>query len=88
MIFEAIMLICFGIAWPFSIWKSYKTKRTEGKSFAFLFIIFLGYISGTIYKLLYNLDVVVYLFMLNAIMVAIDIAFYIRNMQLGKNSKG
>ena len=31
-IFEAIMLICFGIAWPFSIYKLIETKKAKGKS--------------------------------------------------------
>ena len=31
-IFEAIMLICFGAAWPFSIYKSYTSRENTGKS--------------------------------------------------------
>ena len=42
MIFETIMLICFGAAWPLAVYKSHKTKSTKGKSLAFLYIIFLG----------------------------------------------
>lgn len=29
-IFEVIMLICFGAAWPFSIYKSYTSTSTSG----------------------------------------------------------
>jgi hypothetical protein len=28
-IFEALMLICFGAAWPFSIYKMLKTKKSR-----------------------------------------------------------
>ena len=44
-IFEIVMLVCFGAAWPFSIYKSYKAKSNEGKSVLFLFVIALGYIA-------------------------------------------
>ena len=30
-IYEIIMLICFGAAWPFSIYKSLKSKSTKEK---------------------------------------------------------
>jgi len=35
-IFEALMMIFFGLAWPFSIYKSYKSKSNNGKSLWFL----------------------------------------------------
>ena len=81
-IFEICMLICFGAAWPFSIWKSYRSRRNHGKSAIFLLIVFLGYVSGTLHKFIYNLDGVVILYIANGIMVAIDLALYIRNSRL------
>ncbi len=84
MIFEAIMLICFGAAWPVSIWKSYKSGRNEGKSPAFLYIILLGYISGAIYKLFYNYNVIIVLFILNILMVSVDIGIYHRNKRIAE----
>jgi hypothetical protein len=81
-IFEVIMLVCFGAAWPLSIYKSYKSRKNSGKSVAFLFIIILGYISGIIHKLLYSFDLVIYLYLLNSIMVSVDIALYFRNKKL------
>jgi len=80
--FEIIMLICFGAAWPVSIYKSYTSKKVEGKSVAFLFIIVVGYIAGIIHKLLYSPDAVIYLYILNSLMVSIDIALYYRNKRL------
>lgn len=78
-IFEALMMICFGFAWPFSIVRSFKSKSTKGKSIIFLFVVVAGYIFGIIHKLLYSLDFVIYLYGLNAIMVSLDIALYFRN---------
>lgn len=78
-IFEIVMLICFGAAWPFSIYKSYKSNSNSGKSISFLFIVLAGYISGIIHKLLYNNDAVIYLYLINLFMVFADIAVYYKN---------
>ena len=78
-IFEAIMLICFGAAWPFSIYKSYTSRQTSGKSVVFLYVVVVGYIAGIIHKLLYSFDFVIYLYSLNALMVLADLALYYRN---------
>lgn len=85
-IFEAIMLLCFGAAWPFSIIKSYKSRSVAGKSPYFLIVVIIGYISGIINKLLYSNDIVMYLYILNLLMVATDLALYYRNVKLLKES--
>ena len=76
---EMTMLICFGAAWPLSIYKSYTSKSTAGKSVFFLIIIMIGYIAGILNKLLYNYDFVIYLYLLNLCMVFIDTMLYFRN---------
>lgn len=81
-IFEIVMLICFGAAWPLSIYKSYKSKSTQGKSASFLVVILIGYLAGILNKFYYNFDNVVYLYVLNMIMVALDLALYMRNRRL------
>ena len=78
-IFEIIMLLCFGAAWPVSIIKSIRTKSTGGKSFGFLLIIIVGYLSGIAHKMIYKPDFVVWLYVLNAVMVSADAALWIRN---------
>lgn len=78
-IFEIIMLLCFGAAWPFSIYKSYKSRSINGKSFLFLLIVLLGYIAGILHKLFYSYDHVIYLYILNMIMVGTDMLLYLRN---------
>lgn len=83
-VWEIIMLICFGAAWPFSIYKSWRSKKTQGKSIIFLFIVVVGYIAGIINKFTYRYDAVVYMYMLNAIMVLTDAALWFRNRALEK----
>ena len=81
-VFEATMLICFGVAWPVSIYKSYKSRTNDGKSVLFLIVVAIGYLSGVTHKLIYNFDLVIYLYIANAIMVFTDIALYYRNKSL------
>jgi hypothetical protein len=78
-IYEFIMLVCFGAAWPFSIYKSYASRQNGGKSIVFLFVVLVGYAAGVIHKLLYSRDAVIYLYILNGVMVSIDIVLYYRN---------
>ncbi len=85
-VFEIIMLLCFGMAWPFSIYKSYTSRQTKGKSVAFLLVVVVGYISGIIHKLLFSRDFVVFLYMLNLLMVSTDIMLYFRNKRLEKSA--
>ena len=82
MIFEIIMLICFGTAWPLSVYKSHKTKSNKGKSLAFMYIILIGYFSGIIHKLFYNYDWVIYLYVFNSLIVLIDIILFYKNKKL------
>lgn len=81
-ILEAIMLICFGAAWPFSIVKSIKSKSTNGKSLLFLIVLILGYIAGIANKLLNNNDIVLYLYILNLLMVSMDAILWVRNKKI------
>lgn len=85
--FEIIMLLCFGAAWPFSIYKSYTSRKNSGKSVAFLYVIVIGYIAGILHKLFYNYNAVIFLYVLNSIMVTIDIVLYYRNSRLAQKDK-
>lgn len=78
-VFEIIMLLCFGAAWPFSIYKSLKTKSVKGKSAVFLFILMIGYLSGIFHKLFYCYDKVLFLYILNFLMVFADFILYCKN---------
>ena len=81
-IFELGMLICFGLSWPISIVKTYRSRSTKGKSVVFSFIIMIGYICGIINKLLYSRDFVLYLYVLNLLMVLTDTLLWFRNRKL------
>jgi hypothetical protein len=78
-IFEIVMLVCFGAAWPLSIYKSWKTRQVQGKSLPFLVVILVGYVAGVLHKFLFRFDWVVFLYVLNGVMVSIDIGLYVRN---------
>ena len=73
------MLICFGAAWPFSIYRSLKSREVGGKSLVFLIVVFVGYLCGIFHKAFFHLDGVIVLYSLNAAMVLADICLYIRN---------
>lgn len=83
-VFEIIMLLCFGAAWPFSIYKSYKSKSNGSKSGIFLFVVFAGYMSGILFKVTGNTDGVIILYILNSIMVSADIILFFRNRRLDR----
>lgn len=73
-IFEAAMIIAFGVSWPISIIKTLRSSSVAGKSILFLIIIFLGYCAGIIHKVLYANDFVIILYIINAILVLTDLA--------------
>lgn len=86
-IFEVIMLVCFGFAWPINIYKSIRARTAKGKSVLFLIAVIVGYISGIIHKILYSNDIVMVLYIINLCMVAVDMLLYFRNRRLDKLSE-
>ena len=78
-IFEIIMLLCFGAAWPFSIHKSIVSQSIKGKSLAFLLIVWFGYLAGILHKIFYHPDIVIIFYVINLTMVTVDSALYLRN---------
>jgi len=84
-IYEAIMLICFGAAWPFSIYKSYVSRSVEGKSALFLIVVLVGYVAGMLNKIFYQYDMVFYLYLLNFLMVFVDFVLYLRNSRASRS---
>lgn len=88
-IFEALMLICFGVSWPVSIIKSIRTRVVKGKSPLFMIILSVGYTSGLAHKFLYSLDWITALYALNLILVLTDLTLYYRYLPAneGQNSE-
>lgn len=77
---EAIMLFCFGASWPTAIVKTLRVKNPKGKSFLFMSLILIGYVSGIIgkavsLKLACFSTFVFWLYVLNFAMVATDLVF-------------
>ncbi|UCD50072.1 MAG: hypothetical protein JSW27_21390 [Phycisphaerales bacterium] len=77
-VFEAVMLICFGVSWPVSIAKSLRTRVVCGKSPLFLAIVCLGYVCGVIHKAVYSYDWIIILYTMNMLLVAADLFLYFR----------
>ena len=78
-VFELLMMISFGAAWPFSIYKSVKAKTAKGQSVIFLFVLNVGYICGMVNKVVKGVDYVLYFYIINFIMVSVGIMLYYRN---------
>ena len=91
-ILEAVMVICFGISWPVSIMKSYKSRTAKGKSLFFLCMIWIGYVAGVVWKIIEfsngnGFKYPSYFYILNLIMVSVDICLYFRNRKLDKEKE-
>ena len=86
---EVCMIVSFGCSWPVNVIKSYKVRTTKGKSLAFLLLIFVGYICGIIGKVMspackwYAL----FFYILNCLMVSVDLLLYARNYRLDKQNE-
>ena len=84
-IFQVLMIICFGVSWPFNIAKSWKAKTARGKSLLFEVCILVGYICGIAGKFITgNVTYVLIAYVINVVMVLIDILLTLRNMALDK----
>ncbi|GHV46728.1 hypothetical protein FACS1894204_08930 [Synergistales bacterium] len=83
-ILEAVMIVCFGAAWPFALIKSWKDRTTKGKSVAFLLIVLMGYLSGIVKVVLTDGfgGWLLIPYGLNFFMVSADALIYLRNKKL------
>ena len=91
---EITMIVSFGASWPLNVMKSWKSRTTKGKSLPFLCLIFFGYIAGIVSKFV-NVDYmanfaskwyVLIFYILNLVMVGIDLILYARNYKLDKEN--
>lgn len=84
-LFEMFMMISFGISWPSSIIKSFTSRTAKGKSIVFLVFILLGYLLGMAAKFsVGKLTYVFVFYVINFIMVSVDMILYFRNRKLDK----
>lgn len=94
-IFEVIMIISFGVSWPFNVIKSYKARTAKGKSLWFLCLIIFGYLAGIISKFLNEAYIanistkwyVLFFYFLNLTMVTVDLMLYFRNKRLDRRNQ-
>ncbi|MBE5744752.1 MAG: hypothetical protein E7355_01295, partial [Clostridiales bacterium] len=70
----------FGLSWPISVYKSIKSKSTQGKSIVFIIAIIIGYISGIIGKIVNNqLTYVLIIYCFNLMVVLVDLVLFFIN---------
>ena len=83
---EIFMVVSFGASWPLNVIKSYKARTTKGKSLWFLILIFVGYICGIASKLTAESYkwYVLFFYVLNILMVSVDLILYWRNYKIDK----
>jgi len=78
-----VMLICFGLSWPFNIMKSSRSRTAKGKSLVFEPFIIAGYVCGLAGKLISGqVTYVVAFYVLDIAMVSVDYALTLRNHRL------
>lgn len=86
-IFEMLMVISFGVAWPTSIMKSIRSKTSKGKSLLFMVVVFFGYIFGICSKLTAGyISYVLVFYVINLFMVGTDIVLFFINRQRDKKA--
>ena len=84
-LFETIMLVCFGLSWPFNIAKSLRSGTAKGKSLQFEICIVLGYLFGIAGKFIGgNVTYVLVVYVLDVLMVCTDIVLTCRNRRLDR----
>ena len=84
-VFEALMVICFGLSWPLSVYKSWKSRTVKGKSLLFEVFIWIGYACGMTGKIImHNITYVFVFYVINICMVSVDLCLYYRNRKLDK----
>ena len=93
---EALMILCFGLSWPMSVYKSYVSRTAKGKSLQFETLIWIGYVFGIVRKIiqmsngegsgaLFYMAFIFYI--LNIMLISIDILLYFRNVKLDNEER-
>lgn len=82
---ESLMLICFGLSWPISVYKNFKLKTAKGMSLPFILLITSGYIAGITAKIIsHNINYVLIVYFINLFIVSINIVIYFINRHYDK----
>ena len=84
---EVMMLVCFGLSWPFNIMKSWKSRTARGKSLLFECCVIVGYCCGLAGKIISgNITYVVAVYVLDILMVSTDLVLTIHNVFLDRGA--
>lgn len=88
-ILETVMLVCFGLSWPINLSKAYKAGTARGTSLPFMLLIIAGYICGICAKLVGGqINYVLIAYVINLLIVSLNIGVYFRNAALDKKREG
>ena len=76
-ILEFAMLFAFGFSWPFAIMRTYRAKRVDGKSPAFMIIVLVGYLCGIAAHLVEGTKLwLCFVYLLDMSLVSTDLTLY------------
>ena len=74
---EFAMLFAFGFSWPFAIAKTWRSKRVDGKSPAFMIIVLVGYACGIAAHLVEGTKLwLCFVYLIDMALVSTDLALY------------
>lgn len=74
---EFAMLFAFGFSWPFAIMKTWRSKRVDGKSPAFMIIVLIGYACGIAAHLVEGTKLwLCFVYLTDMALVSTDLALY------------
>ena len=82
-VLEAVMLVCFGVAWPCASLRILRTGQAQSNGLGFTLVILCGYLVGASSKMLVavrgaELAPVFWLYAVNAVSVAVNLALQVR----------
>ena len=78
-VLEFAMLFAFGFSWPFAIVRTYRAKRVDGKSPAFMIIVLIGYLCGIAAHLVEGTKLwLCWVYLLDMALVSTDLTLYFR----------
>lgn len=84
---EAAMLVCFGLSWPISVVKNYKSCTTKNMSLRFTFLIIAGYVFGIAAKVLNGtVNFVLAVYIVNLFVVFLNVFVYARNKKFDRRN--
>lgn len=73
------MLFAFGFSWPFAIAKTWRTKKVDGKSPAFMVIVIIGYLLGIAAHLVEGSKLwLCFVYLVDMALVSVDLTLYYR----------